>query len=170
MRCLDKESFVAEFGGVYEHSPWVAGAVFDQAMDDCLDTTTLDAATLAERFEAVFLGAARERQLQVLRAHPALAVAQAEHGGLTASSRREQAAAGLDQCSASEFALFQEMNAMYFGKYDFHFIVAVKGLNRQDILAAFRGRLNSDPATEFQMALRQVCQIARFRIGEIAGD
>ena len=46
MRCLDKESFLAEFGAVYERSPWVAEAVFEQAMEDCLDMTTLDADTL----------------------------------------------------------------------------------------------------------------------------
>jgi len=170
MTCLDKTSFVAQFGSVYEHSPWVAEEVFEQAMEDCLDTTTLDADTLAGRFESVFMSAPRERQLQVLRAHPALACARAESDVLTVNSRREQSGAGLDQCSDTEFAMFQEMNAMYFGKYGFPFIIAVKGRNRQEILAAFRGRLSNDPETEFQTALRQVCQIARFRIGDIIGD
>ncbi len=170
MRCLDKESFVAEFGAVYEHSPWLAEEMFDQAMEDCLDMTTLDADTLAERFAVVFLNAPRERQLQVLRAHPALAVAGAGRGDLTASSHREQSGAGLDQYTADELALFQEMNAMYFGKFDFPFIIAVKGRDRQEILKAFRGRLNNDMETEFQTALQQVNQIAGFRIGAILGD
>ncbi len=170
MKCLDKESFVAEFGAVYEHSPWVADAVFDQAMEDCLDTTTLDADTLAGRFELVFMSAPVEAQLQLLRAHPALACARAERNDLTANSLQEQSGAGLDQCSVTEFNLFREMNAMYFGKYGFPFIIAVKGRNRQEILEVFRLRLNNDPKTEIQTALHQVCQIARFRIGGIVGD
>jgi len=166
MRCLDKDAFVAEFGAVYEHSPWVAAAVFDQAMEDCLDMTTLSAEELADRFESVFNHAPHDRQLEVLRAHPQLACARAD---LTADSRQEQGGAGLDQCSESEFNLFAEMNAMYFGKFDFPFIIAVKGRDRQNILEAFRGRLNNAAETEFQTALRQVCQIAHFRIGDITG-
>jgi len=50
------------------------------------------------------------------------------------------------------------------------FIIAVKGRNRQEILAAFHGSLNNDMETEFQTALQQVNQIARFRIGAILGD
>ena len=94
----------------------------------------------------------------------------AEHKLLSGDSRAEQSGAGLDQCSESEFVLFQEMNAMYFGKFGFPFIIAVKGRNRQEILAAFRERLNNSADTEFKTALRQVCQIASFRIGDILND
>jgi 2-oxo-4-hydroxy-4-carboxy-5-ureidoimidazoline decarboxylase len=167
MTYLDKESFLTEFGAVYERSPWVADRVVDQAMEDCLDMTTLDTDTLAARFQSAFMSAPQDRQLEVLRAHPALACGVAEHGRLTADSRAEQSGAGLDQCTETEFVLFQEMNAMYFGKYGFPFIIAVKGRNRQEILTAFRDRLNNSFDTEFQTALRQVGQIARFRIGDI---
>ena len=170
MRYLDKESFLAEFGAVYERSPWVAAMTFDAAMKDGLDMTTLDADTLAARFQSTFLNTSTDRQLDVLRAHPALACGVAEHKLLSGDSRAEQSGAGLDQCSESEFVLFQEMNAMYFGKFGFPFIIAVKGRNRQEILAAFRGRLNNSADTEFKTALRQVCQIASFRIGDILND
>jgi len=170
MRCLDKESFLAEFGAVYERSPWVTSTVFDQAMEDGLDMTTLDADSLAARFQSVFMNASTDRQMDVLRAHPALACGVAEHKLLTDDSRSEQAGAGLDQCSETEFVLFQEMNAMYFGKYGFPFIIAVKGRNRQEILTAFRERLANPFNTELSTALSQVCQIARFRIGDILDD
>ena len=166
MNSGNKESFVAQFGAVYEHSPWVAELVFDEHPD----AGKLAAEVLAGHFESVFMNAPRDRQLGVLRAHPALACAQAEHSLLTPDSRAEQSGAGLDQCSETEFRLFQEMNAMYFGKYDFPFIIAVKGRHRQEILAAFRERLNNSAEAEFQTALRQVCQIGRFRIGEILAD
>ena len=59
---------------------------------------------------------------------------------------------------------------MYFGKFGFPFIIAVKGRNRQEILAAFRERLNNSADSEFKTAVRQVCQIAGFRIGDILND
>ena len=170
MSRLDKASFRAEYGGVYERSPWIAELVFDRAMEDCLELTTLNADTLSARFESVFMGAETQGQLDVLRAHPALACGIAEQGKLTTDSRKEQSGAGLDQCSESEFALFQEMNAMYFGKFGFPFIIAVKGRNRTEILTAFRERLNNSYQIEFQTALEQVCRIGRFRIGDIIGD
>ena len=167
MSCLDKAAFVVRFGEAYEHSPWVAEEVFDAAGDENFDTSTLSAEDLAARFESIFLNAPKQQQLGVLRAHPALAVAPAEHGHLTARSSSEQAGAGLDQCTESEFALFQEMNAMYFGRFDFPFIIAVKGRQRQEILDIFRGRLLNSVDEEFQAALHQVCRIARIRIDAI---
>lgn len=162
----DKQSFVAQFGAVYEHSPWVAEMVFGEYPD----ASSLAARTLSANFKSIFMNAPANRQRDVLRAHPALACAQAEHSLLTPDSCTEQSGAGLDQCSESEFLLFQEMNAMYFGKYGFPFIIAVKGRNRQEILAAFRERLNNTAETEFQTALEQVCQIARFRIEALLSD
>ena len=167
MKYLDKAAFVVRFGEVYEHSPWVAGEVFEAGGEERFDITTLSAGELAVRFESVFLNASKQQQLDVLRAHPALAVAAAERGHLTAHSTSEQAGAGLDQCSESEFALFQEMNAMYFGRFDFPFIIAVKGRHRQEILDIFRGRLLNSVDEEFQAALQQVCRIARIRIDAI---
>ena len=167
MKDMDRAAFVTRFGEVYEHSPWVADGVFDATGQDSVDITTFSAGDLAERFESVFLVASRQQQLGVLRAHPALACARAERSHLTACSSREQAGAGLDQCTESEFALFQEMNAMYFGRFDFPFIIAVKGRQRQEILDIFRGRLLNSVDDEFQSALEQVCRIARIRINAI---
>lgn len=175
MSYRDKEAFLAEFGAVYEQSPWVADGVFTDmepggVTRDAEDSPTLSADILAARFESVFMNAPAERQLKVLRAHPELGCARAESGLLTADSRQEQSAAGLDQCSVSEFNMFREMNDKYTDKYGFPFIIAVKGRNRREILEVFAERLNNTEETEFQTALRQVCQIARFRIGGILGD
>lgn len=167
MKDMDKTAFVTRFGEVYEHSPWVADGVFAAIGQESLDITTIGAGDLAARFESVFLTASEQQQLGVLRAHPALACSPAERSHLTAHSSREQAGAGLDQCTQSEFALFQEMNAMYFGRFDFPFIIAVKGHQRQEILDIFRGRLLNSVDDEFQAALQQVCRIARIRIEAI---
>lgn len=167
MKNMDKTAFVTRFGEVYEHSPWVAEKVFDVISEENAEITTLSAGDLVARFEMVFLAASEAQQLGVLRAHPALAVAPAERGQLTVHSSSEQAGAGLDQCTEAEFALFQEMNAMYFGRFDFPFIIAVKGRQRQEILEIFRGRLLNSVDEEFQAAVQQVGRIARIRIDAI---
>ena len=164
MKCMDLPAFSARFGSVYEHSAWVAEGVFEQAMDDCLDISTLAVDDLVQRFETVFIAAARDRQLATLRAHPTLACALDEREQLTADSASEQSGAGLDLCSAAEFAEFNRLNAEYSKTFGFPFIIAVKGFDRQGILNNFRARVQNGSAEEFGAALRQVCRIAQFRI------
>jgi 2-oxo-4-hydroxy-4-carboxy-5-ureidoimidazoline decarboxylase len=160
---MNKTTFLAKFGAVYEHSPWVAEVVFDA------DTGSLpdESESLSERFRSVFLESAPELQLATLRAHPQLVCALAEPVDLTADSVSEQAGAGLDQCSDAELAEFARLNAAYVEKFGFPFIIAVRGRDRYKILNLFRMRLKNDAVLEYQTALLQVCQIARFRIQDI---
>ena len=88
-------------------------------------------------------------------------------GGLTQASSAEQAGAGLDRCSESEFSEFTELNDRYRAKFDFPFIVAVRGLNRESILERFRVRVHNDWDSEFDEALNQVHRIARLRIEQV---
>ncbi|NBB14367.1 2-oxo-4-hydroxy-4-carboxy-5-ureidoimidazoline decarboxylase [Caulobacter sp. SLTY] len=152
--------FTTRFGGVYEDSPWVADAVWAHAAD--LTTAEKMAKAMAEVVDT----APYEKQLALIKAHPELA-------GRTAmadASVREQSGAGLDQCSPEEFAAFQRLNAAYNARFGFPFIVAVKGMTRADILAAFEQRLDNDPETEFAEALRQIHRIARFRLDDLFKD
>ena len=159
---MDKTVFLATFGGVFEHSPWVAEAVYD-SHDEFLS----DAETLAAQFESVFLASDPSRQLATLRAHPQLACALAAPDELTFDSINEQSDAGLDRCTAAELTEFSVLNTNYNDKFGFPFIIAVKGRTRQEILGVFHERLNNELQLEFQTALRQTCQIARFRIMDI---
>ena len=93
-----------------------------------------------------------------------LAAAEAEAEDLTAHSRNEQRGAGLDRCRPDEFAEFQHLNEAYRMKFGFPFIVAVKGLDRRQILEGFRSRLQNTPATEFREAVEQVIRIGYFRL------
>ncbi len=83
---------------------------------------------------------------------------------MTIESTAEQASAQLDQCSPAEFQDFQTLNDRYKQKFEFPFILAVRGRNRQEILENFRIRAEHDPETEFAEALRQVHRIALLRI------
>ena len=162
---MDKAVFLAKFGGVFEHSPWVAEAVCD-SHDELLN----DLEVLAAQFESVFLASDPSRQLATLRAHPQLVCALAAPDELTFDSINEQSDAGLDRCSAAELTEFSDLNTNYNDKFGFPFIIAVKGRTRQEILRVFHERLNNELQLEFQTALRQTCQIARFRIMDIIND
>ena len=159
---VNKVGFRATFGSVYEHSPWVADAVFEKGTGTAPTYSGADA--LAGQFEKIFMDASRDQQLATLRAHPELACALDEREQLTAESMAEQSGAGLDLCSEAEFAEFGRLNAAYSEKFGFPFIIAVKGRSRLKILNIFRMRLQNDAVLEFQSALYQVCRIARFRI------
>ncbi|HYE45277.1 MAG TPA: 2-oxo-4-hydroxy-4-carboxy-5-ureidoimidazoline decarboxylase [Caulobacter sp.] len=146
--------FTTRFGGVYEDSPWVADAVWPHAAE--LTTAEATAKAMAEVVDA----APPEKKLALIRAHPELA----SRARMADASVKEQSGAGLDQCSAEELAAFQRLNAAYKARFGFPFIVAVKGMSRADILAAFEARLNNDPDTEFAEAIAQIHRIARFRL------
>lgn len=150
---MQKDEFLKIYGGVYEHSPWIAEAAFAKAggTKEALHDAMKEAVSQADR----------EKKLALIRAHPDLACAT---GALTASSTAEQKGAGLKECTPGEFAEFQELNASYKKKFGFPFIIAVKGLTRSDILQAFRQRINNSADEEFDAALEQIQKIAWFRL------
>ncbi len=51
----------------------------------------------------------------------------------------------------------------------FPFIIAVKGLNRREILERFRDRIERSPEEEFATAIENVTRIIGFRIEDILG-
>jgi len=85
-------------------------------------------------------------------------------GELTAASTSEQAGAGIHECTPDEFARFTELNDAYKAKFGFPFIMAVKGSNRHQILAAFEERIHNSPEQEFARALAEINKIALFRL------
>ena len=162
---LRRAAFVEAYGGIYERSPWVAEAVYDAGIEPGDD----GAAALAGRMGQVVDAADGDARLTLLRAHPELAGRLAVAGNLTAESTAEQASAGLDRCTSEEFAEFHVLNQRYNARFGFPFIVAVRGLSRQDILEAFRNRAGNDCETEFATALQQVHRIARLRLEAMEG-
>jgi OHCU decarboxylase len=152
--------FIEKFGGVFEHSPFIA----ERAYDGGLVFVPLTAKGVHAALVSVFRKAGREERLGVLRAHPDLAGRLAIAGELTEDSKREQAGAGLDQLSAEEHARFTDLNTAYTEKFGFPFIIAVKGLGKQDILAAFEKRIHNSVEEEFETAAAQVERIALLRL------
>ena len=157
---LSREDFVTVFADIYEHSPWVAEKAFELGLDQSVDEVN----GLHQRMANILLSASHEAQLALINAHPDLAGKAAIRGELTASSTAEQAGAGISECSAEEFARFTELNDAYKAKFGFPFIMAVKGSNRQQILAAFEERIHNAPEQEFACALAEINKIALFRL------
>ncbi len=155
---MEKAAFLARYGGVYEHSQWVAEAAYPGAKN------VSDPARLSEIMAAVVNAASDEAKLDLIRAHPDLAGRAAIAGGLTAASSAEQASAGIDQCTEAEYARFQELNEQYKAKFGFPFVIAVRGKRRSDILAAFEQRVRNDKDEELATAIREIHEIARLRL------
>jgi OHCU decarboxylase len=112
----------------------------------------------------LLLSADKATQLALINAHPDLAGKAAVQGELTDASTSEQSGAGIHQCTAQEFARFTELNEAYKAKFAFPFIMAVKGSNRHQILAAFEERIHNSIEAEFARALAEINQIALFRL------
>ena len=145
-----------EYGGLYEHSPWVAQRVAGEIGSGELDTV----ARLHQALSEAMLAASEEEQMQLVRAHPDLAT----RAAVTADSASEQASVGLDQCTAAEFSRFTELNDAYKQRFGFPFIMAVRGSNRHLILEAFEQRISHEPRHEFLTALAEINKIALFRL------
>jgi 2-oxo-4-hydroxy-4-carboxy-5-ureidoimidazoline decarboxylase len=159
LNTFDRGAFVSALGHLFEHSPWVADETF--AKRPFKDEGSLLAA-LCE----TMMAAPAARQLALLRAHPDLAGRMAQAGGLTGSSAREQAAAGLDRLSPPEADEIRRMNGAYRERFGFPFIICARLNARDAILASMRARLGNSAEAELSTALGEVAKIAGLRLDE----
>ncbi len=160
---MDRETFVTTFGGIFEHSPWVAERSHRLELGPAHDS----AKGLHNALCRAFRGADTGRRLGVLTAHPDLAGKLAAAKRLTAESTTEQASAGLDALLDEERRELTDLNTQYTEKFGFPFIIAVKDNTKQSIFATFKSRLNNDRDSEFTTACHQVERIAWHRLSEI---
>jgi 2-oxo-4-hydroxy-4-carboxy-5-ureidoimidazoline decarboxylase len=160
---MDRATFIATFGHVFEHSPWIAEAAFERGLPADADTPS----GLHRALCAVLDDAPEARKRALIDAHPDLAGRLARAGRLTADSSKEQAGAGLDRLSDDERARFTELNDAYKARFGFPFIMAVKGRSKAEILAAFERRLANDAASEQRAALEQIERIALLRVEDL---
>ena len=160
---MDRATFVSAYGGIFEHSAWIAERAYDLELGAAHDR----AAGLHNALCRVFRSATEDERLGVLTAHPDLAGKLAQAKRLTAESTSEQAGAGLDALTDQERATFTSLNDAYVKKHGFPFIIAVRDHDKSSILAAFERRIDNDRDTEFDEACRQVERIAEFRLKDL---
>ncbi len=156
----DRAGFVDALGAIFEHSPWIAERAWNRrpfgAADDVMNAML-----------SVVESASDDEKIALIRAHPDLAGKAARAGSLTEHSTSEQAGVGLDRLSDEEFDRFHRLNDAYNSRFGFPFVVAVRGHTRETILAAFETRLKNDQSAEMAEALRNIGQIARFRLEDL---
>jgi OHCU decarboxylase len=155
-----EEAFVARYGAIFEGSAWVARAAFAEGPFTGFDD--LHAALVA-----AVRAAPRERQLELIHAHPELAGREAQAGELTAASAGEQASAGLQQLTADEAERWRALNAAYRERFGFPLVVCVREHTKDSILAWGQERLGHEPEAEVEIALAEIAKIARLRLEEL---
>jgi OHCU decarboxylase len=160
---LGKDEFVARYGSIFEHSPWIAERAWEGEMGPANDT----AIGLHFALRTQFRMATPEERLAVLRAHPDLAGKLAAAKRLTEASTAEQASAGLDALTDEERERFTALNTSYVQKFGFPFIIAVRDHDKASILETFERRLANTAAEEFVTASAQVERIALLRLKAI---
>ena len=162
LNSLSQADFTAALAGIFEHSPWIPEATWARRPFASVDElhaalcTTLAAADPAAK-------------LALIRAHPELAGKLAIRGELTDASLREQAGAGLNQCSPEEFSRLTELNAAYIARFGFPFSLAVRGHDRGSIIANMTARVGNEREVEIATALAQIERIAGFRLRDLVG-
>lgn len=150
---LDFTQFVATFGSLFEHSPWIV----EQAWEKKPFTSP---SHMFEEMKQIVTQAEQEAMLQLLRSHPDLG----SRLDMSSDSVKEQAGAGLDSLSPVQYEQLSELNRRYTEKFAFPFILAVKGHTPATIIEAVQRRVHHSEAEERDTAIKQVLRIAEFRL------
>lgn len=162
---LDRDAFVDRFGGVFEHSPWIAAAAWPAR-------PFASRQALHRAMCEVVARASPEEQLALIQAHPDLVGQAALAGTLTRESTAEQAAAGLDRnrLSEEERAAFATSNQVYRERFGFPFVICARENKKEAILAGFAARLDHDREAEIGIALAEIAKIAHYRLVDLVAE
>src|SRR5258708_18813657 len=125
------DDFVAALAGIYEPSPWVAGAVAGQRPFASL-------ASLNDAMAAAVRAAPPAQRLALIELHPDLAGKAARAGNVTAESKSEQGGAGLERLSDAEYTLFAQLSDAYRQTFHIPFIFSAPRLPHAAILCECR--------------------------------
>jgi 2-oxo-4-hydroxy-4-carboxy-5-ureidoimidazoline decarboxylase len=154
---MKEDDFVAHFGPLFEHSPWIARETWARR-------PFASRGDLLAKLTATLRSAPAEKQIALIKAHPDLAGRLARQGRLTSDSSAEQASAGLDRLAPEELKQFEDYNQKYKDKFGFPFVICARLNDKRAILLAFQKRLHLSREVEIQTALEEVEKIAALRL------
>jgi 2-oxo-4-hydroxy-4-carboxy-5-ureidoimidazoline decarboxylase len=157
---MDRDDFVAYFGGVFEESPWIAREAWESRPFGSVDALHAAMVWVVEH-------SPRAARLELIRAHPDLAGKAAIAGALTPESTREQAAAGLDRLTPAQYERITTLTAAYLERFGFPFVVCAREHTADSIIATAAARLEARPDEEEQTALSEIAKIARLRLDDL---
>jgi 2-oxo-4-hydroxy-4-carboxy-5-ureidoimidazoline decarboxylase len=157
---LDREAFVAHFGGVFEDSPWIAREAWERRPFGSVEALHAAMVWVVEH-------SPRAARLDLIRAHPDLAGRAAIAGALTPESAREQAAAGLDRLTPAQHERLTGLTAAYRERFGFPFVVCAREHTPDSIIATAARRLEAAPEEEERTAVDEIAKIARLRLADL---
>lgn len=163
LNAASESQFVSALSGIFEHSPWIVERTAKQR-------PFASRLQMLEAMRTTIATARLEEQLALIRAHPELAGRAAVRRELTRESAQEQRAAGLTDCTPQEFNRLQELNASYRNRFDFPFILAVRGHTPASVIRSFEQRLGNERDAEIATALREIGCIGAYRLSEIVAS
>ncbi len=158
-KSFKKSEFITLFESIYEHSDWVIKNIIKNNSNV---PNTINELKIKMKNEVD--KSSENLKLKLLRAHPELGIKKSQLSSLTEASQEEQKSAGLDQCSEEEYQEIKSLNKSYKEKFQFPFIIAVKGLNRLDIIKSMKKRVDNNYEEEFLTAINEVHKIAKIRL------
>lgn len=156
---MSQEQFADRFGGVFEHSAWVAEMTWTKRPFS-------SRGELHEAMMDVIRASSEESIIRLFRSHPDLAT----RIRIGEYSTKEQQGVGLDRLSEEEFEQFAKLNHVYTDKFKFPFILAVKGKDKTDILKAMEERVHHSLERESAQAMQEIGKITGFRLVELVTD
>ena len=148
--------------GIYEHSAWVPEKLLSENISEIKTKEELEL-----MMKKIVDNSTETEKLNLIKAHPELGKKLQKKEKLTKFSKEEQKSAGLDQCTDEEFEILTNLNNTYRSKFEFPFILAVKGLNKNQIIDNMKKRVNNCKSEEFETAINEIHKIAQLRIKDL---
>jgi OHCU decarboxylase len=160
---LEAPLSLTDLGALFEHSPWVAEEAWRRRPFGSV-------AELEAALEAAMREAPRERQLELIRAHPELAGRETDERTLTRESSHEQSSAGLDRLTGDELDALRRHNRSYRERFGFPMIVCVREHTKESIIGWGTARLEHSREQEIEIALGEIAKIVRLRLADLLGE
>jgi len=159
---MDKGEIIDLLKSIYEHSAWVPERLLSQNISEIKTKEQLQL-----MMQKIVDNASEIEKLNLIKAHPELGKKLKKQEKLTKFSEEEQKSAGLDQCSDQEFEILTNLNNEYRSKFEFPFIIAVRGLGKNQIIDNMKKRVNNSKSQEFETAINEIHKIAKLRIKDL---
>ena len=159
---MDKGEIIDLLKSIYEHSAWVPERLLFQNISEIKTKEELQL-----MMQNIVDNASEIEKLNLIKAHPELGKKLKKQEKLTKFSEEEQKSAGLDQCSDQEFEILTNLNNEYRSKFEFPFIIAVRGLGKNQIIDNMKKRVNNSKSQEFETAINEIHKIAKLRIKDL---
>ena len=156
---MEQEKFIKHYGSLYENSPHIALAIYESHRLD-----TLSPLEILSLMKDYVNNMDHESKMKLILEHPELGIKKGQQNNLTAHSKKEQTRAGLDNLSGTEYNFLSRLNKDYMNKFKFPFIIAVSGLNKEEVFGNIQVRLQNTVETEFDTAIEEIHKIAEIRL------